>query len=317
MQGGKVVIVDEFTGRLMPGRRWSEGLHQAVEAKEGVKVEPENITYATITLQNYFRMYEKLAGMTGTALTEAEEFHKIYKLEVLPIPTNLEYVAMQSGSELEELEDKDEEGYKYKYYARSEDAEKAPVFWKRKDYPDVVYRSEEAKLRAITEEIIRFHAFGRPQLVGTTSVEHSERLSDRLGAEPIRKLAQAIILRELWLEQHPDSGGEKEIAELAFANKPLNDLNVGEMRAAARNLGSNSLNPEDPANIERLLNHLQLSADASERLVRALQGGVPHQVLNARKHDEEAMIIARAGAFGGGDHRHQHGGARRGYQAGR
>ena len=81
MQGGKVVIVDEFTGRLMPGRRWSDGLHQAVEAKEGVKVEPENVTYATITMQNYFRMYEKLAGMTGTALTEAEEFNKIYKLE--------------------------------------------------------------------------------------------------------------------------------------------------------------------------------------------------------------------------------------------
>ena len=93
VQAGKVIIVDEFTGRLMPGRRWSDGLHQAVEAKEGVKVEPENVTYATITLQNYFRMYKKLAGMTGTALTEAEEFDKIYKLPVLPIPTNLEYQA--------------------------------------------------------------------------------------------------------------------------------------------------------------------------------------------------------------------------------
>ncbi|MBA4384684.1 MAG: preprotein translocase subunit SecA, partial [Anaerolinea sp.] len=86
VQGGKVVIVDEFTGRLMPGRRWSEGLHQAVEAKEGAHIEPENVTYATITIQNYFRMYDKLSGMTGTALTEEEEFHKIYKLDVLPIP---------------------------------------------------------------------------------------------------------------------------------------------------------------------------------------------------------------------------------------
>jgi len=86
VQGGKVIIVDEFTGRLMPGRRWSEGLHQAIEAKEGVNIEPENVTYATVTIQNYFRMYEKLAGMTGTAITEAEEFFKIYKLEVLPIP---------------------------------------------------------------------------------------------------------------------------------------------------------------------------------------------------------------------------------------
>ena len=93
VQGGKVVIVDEFTGRLMPGRRWSDGLHQAVEAKENVRVEPENVTYATITLQNYFRMYKKLAGMTGTALTEAEEFSKIYKLEVMTVPTNLEYQA--------------------------------------------------------------------------------------------------------------------------------------------------------------------------------------------------------------------------------
>ena len=93
VQAGKVVIVDEFTGRLMPGRRWSDGLHQAVEAKEGVKVEAENVTYATITIQNYFRMYEKLAGMSGTAVTEGEEFWKIYKLDVLPIPTNLEYQA--------------------------------------------------------------------------------------------------------------------------------------------------------------------------------------------------------------------------------
>ncbi len=128
VQAGKVVIVDEFTGRLMPGRRWSEGLHQAVEAKEGVKVEPENITYATITLQNYFRMYEKLAGMTGTALTEAEEFHKIYKLEVLPIPTNLEYTASLTNAELLEIEDRDADGYKYKYYARRTDPSRRTPF---------------------------------------------------------------------------------------------------------------------------------------------------------------------------------------------
>ncbi len=111
VQGGKVIIVDEFTGRLMPGRRWSDGLHQAVEAKEGVRVEPENVTYATITLQNYFRMYKKLAGMTGTALTEAEEFSKIYKLEVTPIPTNLEYQAFGDKAPLVEIKAKDEDNY--------------------------------------------------------------------------------------------------------------------------------------------------------------------------------------------------------------
>ena len=124
VQNSKVVIVDEFTGRLMPGRRWSDGLHQAVEAKEGVKVEPENVTYATITLQNYFRMYEKLAGMTGTALTESEEFYKIYKLDVLPIPTNLEFQATNNDSPLEEINSKDEEGYKVSYFARRNEPEK-------------------------------------------------------------------------------------------------------------------------------------------------------------------------------------------------
>ena len=112
VQGGKVIIIDSFTGRLMPGRRWSNGLHQAIEAKEGVKVEPENVTYATVTLQNYYRMYDKFCGMTGTALTEKEEFYKIYGLDVIPIPTNLEYTARQKGSPLVEKEAKDREGYK-------------------------------------------------------------------------------------------------------------------------------------------------------------------------------------------------------------
>jgi hypothetical protein len=124
VQAGKVVIVDEFTGRLMPGRRWSDGLHQAVEAKEGVRVQAENVTYATITIQNYFRMYDKLCGMTGTALTEAEEFDKIYKLDVIAIPTNLEYQAIRDGSSLVQLEERDEQGYKFKYYSLRDDLEK-------------------------------------------------------------------------------------------------------------------------------------------------------------------------------------------------
>src|SRR5664280_1346633 len=131
VQGGKVIIVDEFTGRLMPGRRWSDGLHQAIEAKEGVKVEPENVTYATITLQNYFRMYKKLAGMTGTALTEAEPLDKTYKLYVLPIPTNLEYQAFGSDAPLEEVKAKDEDGYEYSYFAKREDPQKEVYFWRR------------------------------------------------------------------------------------------------------------------------------------------------------------------------------------------
>ncbi|KAF0110518.1 MAG: preprotein translocase subunit SecA [Chloroflexi bacterium] len=297
VQGGKVVIVDEFTGRLMPGRRWSEGLHQAVEAKEGVRIEPENVTYATITIQNYFRMYEKLSGMTGTALTEAEEFSKIYKLDVLPIPMNLEYVASKENSPLTIVETKDVQKYAVQYYAKRDDSEKAPVFWRRQDFPDMVYRSEEGKLRAITSEILRFYTLGRPQLVGTTSVEHSDRLSLRLGAESLRRLAQTLIIRDAWIEKNNKSP-ELEIAELQFLNRPLNELNIAEMRPVARQAGLISTNPEDPENLKNLLKILDLKEESKERILAVLLGGIPHKVLNARKHDEESQIIAHAGAYG-------------------
>ena len=299
VQAGKVVIVDEFTGRLMPGRRWSDGLHQAVEAKEGVKVEPENATYATITIQNYFRMYEKLGGMTGTALTEAEEFYKIYKLNVLPIPTNLEFVAQQSNAELVETEKKDTHGYKVQFYARRNDAERTPVYWRRQDFPDVVYRTEEAKLRAITLEILHFFVMGRPQLVGTTSVEHSERLSLRLSAEPIRRLLQVQLVRDMYLEKKNVQIVERALPELAPLNKPVGELEAGGLRQLARTLGLNTnLNLEEADNLARLRKLLEADEEDTPRLVKAIQGGIPHQVLNARKHDEESQIIAKAGAYG-------------------
>lgn len=298
VQGGKVVIVDEFTGRLMPGRRWSEGLHQAVEAKEGVKVEPENVTYATITIQNYFRMYEKLAGMTGTAETESEEFHKIYNLDVLPIPTNLEFQAFGKDAPMISIDDKDPAGYKYTYYAYRDDPEKKPVFYKRKDYPDVVYRTEEAKLRAIGQEVIYYHLLGRPQLIGTTSVESSDRLSDRLSAESVRRLLQTLLIRDAWMKKNNREMIEQKVPELEFLNEPLNDLNISQMRKYAREIGLESINLQDPENLNRLLAILELSEDYAPRLNDILQAGIPHRVLNARKHDEEALIISKAGAFG-------------------
>ncbi|MBI3745798.1 MAG: preprotein translocase subunit SecA, partial [Chloroflexi bacterium] len=142
VKDGEIVIVDEFTGRQMPGRRWSEGLHQAIEAKEGLRVQRESVTLATITFQNYFRLYDKLAGMTGTAMTEAEEFHKIYNLEVVSIPTNRPMI--------------------------------------RADDTDLVYRTEDAKFRAVIDEIAEMEEAGRPVLVGTVSVEKSERLGEML-----------------------------------------------------------------------------------------------------------------------------------------
>ena len=147
VKAGKVVIVDEFTGRLMPGRRYSDGLHQALEAKEGVRIENENQTLATITFQNYFRMYDKLAGMTGTAETEAEEFAKIYNLDVIVIPTHKKMI--------------------------------------RIDYPDCIYKTEKEKFRAVVNEIKELHKQGRPVLVGTVSIEKSERLSAMLKKEGI------------------------------------------------------------------------------------------------------------------------------------
>src|SRR5581483_120684 len=147
VRDGEVVIVDEFTGRQMPGRRYSEGLHQAIEAKEGVKVQRENHTLATITFQNFFRLYDKLAGMTGTALTEAEELNKIYKLDVVVIPTNKPMI--------------------------------------RVDQADLIYRTTEGKFRAVAEEIRELHEKGQPVLVGTTSVEISEHLSNILDMQGI------------------------------------------------------------------------------------------------------------------------------------
>src|ERR671939_2199487 len=144
---GEVLIVDEHTGRMLAGRRYNDGLHQAIEAKEGVTVREEYQTLATITLQNYFRLYEKLAGMTGTAMTEASEFDKIYKLGVVPIPTNLPMI--------------------------------------RADQPDLVYRTEEAKYEAVVDDIAERNAKGQPILVGTVSVEKSEHLSKKLRARGI------------------------------------------------------------------------------------------------------------------------------------
>ena len=177
MKDGEVLIVDEFTGRLMPGRRWSDGLHQAIEAKENVKIERENQTLATITFQNYFRMYKKLAGMTGTAETEAPEFDKIYRLEVLVIPTNRTLL--------------------------------------RQENPDIVYRTEKEKYFAAADEIQRLHESGQPVLVGTTSIEKSERLSDLLNKKGLK---QHVVLNAKFHEREAEivaQAGRKGMVTIA------------------------------------------------------------------------------------------------------
>jgi len=182
VQDGQVIIVDDFTGRLMPGRRYSEGLHEAIEAKEGVQIKRETITVATITLQNYFRLYEKLGGMTGTALTDAEEFDEIYDLGVTPLPTNVQYIVDKGEMGLVEKKEKDESAEKVMYC--DPDTGK-PVYFKRTDYKDQIYGNIDVKDKAIIREIKRVHEIGRPILVGTTSVEHSELIHQMLEQEGI------------------------------------------------------------------------------------------------------------------------------------
>jgi preprotein translocase subunit SecA len=176
VKDGEVIIVDEFTGRLMPGRRWSDGLHQSVEAKENVKIERENQTLATITFQNYFRMYKKLAGMTGTAETEAPEFEKIYRLEVMVIPTN--------------------------------------QTMRRAENPDMVYRTEKEKYFAASDEIFKLNQSGQPVLVGTTSIEKSERLSELLKKKGIKH----VVLNAKYHEREAEivaQAGRKNMVTIA------------------------------------------------------------------------------------------------------
>src|SRR5947199_7153014 len=176
VKDGEVIIVDEFTGRQQPGRRWADGLHQAVEAKEGVKVQQETQTLATITYQNYFRLYKKLAGMTGTAVTEAEEFDKIYKLQVVVIPTHKPMI--------------------------------------RDDHADLIYKPEDAKFKAVADEIQDVASKGRPVLVGTVSVEKSERLA--------RLLEKRGVAHEvLNAKQH-----EREALIVANAGQPRTETMV-------------------------------------------------------------------------------------------
>jgi preprotein translocase subunit SecA len=182
VEGDEVIIVDDFTGRLMPGRRYSDGLHEAIEAKEGVNVRRETVTVATITLQNYFRLYEKLGGMTGTALTDAEEFDKIYKLGVAPLPTNVQDIVDNGRLPLQERREKVEGAEAISYVDPETGASR---FFKRIDFADQVYATVSAKDNAIIQEIKRIHEIGRPILVGTTSVEHSELIDRRLKAEGI------------------------------------------------------------------------------------------------------------------------------------
>ena len=308
VKDGGVMIVDEFTGRLMPGRRWSDGLHQAVEAKEGVKIERENQTLATITFQNYFRMYNKLAGMTGTAETEAAEFEKIYNLEVLVIPTNKTLI--------------------------------------RNEFPDVVYRTEREKFDAVVEEIQECHLRGQPTLVGTIAIEKSERLSQQLhkaGVLPelVKKASQKLDLEGQKLKNWAENlaqrhscamnwliGADLTTKELAsilnqgrfknFASSP--DRNHKDLVKALLKAGKADADRrqglEQAAKdslVPQLIEFAKFASEKSsplldvliklkvtpERFFKVLQRNeLKHKILNAKQHEREAEIVAQAGRLG-------------------
>jgi len=303
---GEVIIVDEFTGRLMPGRRWSDGLHQAVEAKEGVKIEKENQTLATITFQNYFRMYKKLAGMTGTAETEAAEFEKIYNLEIVVVPTNKTLI--------------------------------------RHEFPDVVYRTEREKFNAAIEEIKEYHLRGQPVLVGSIAIEKSERLSAALkksGVAPVRlqEMAREAGLDgpklRIWAERLAESHGpavewmvragvpattvqkmlkdDRYKSMLAGVNGTRRAFLQAILKRAPKDYHAHQLPPVDDAYAERIVALLK-SADEKHlavldylieirspltRLVEVLgMKEIKHNILNAKQHEREAQVVAQAGREG-------------------
>ena len=264
VKDNQVIIVDEFTGRLMPGRRWSDGLHQAVEAKEHVKIERENQTLATITFQNYFRMYDKLAGMTGTAETEAPEFEKIYGLEVIPVPTNRTLI--------------------------------------RDEYSDLVYRTEREKLNAITEEIQELVEDGRPVLVGTTSIGKSETLSQRLKRSGIKHVVLNAKYHEMEAEIVAQAGrpGGVTIAT-NMAGRGTDILLGGNPEYAARiALKKKKL---DPLEVEpdvwdaALIKAKKEAVEAHEEVVQA--GGL--HILATERHESRRIdnqLRGRAGRQG-------------------
>ena len=260
----EVVIVDEFTGRLMPGRRWSEGLHQAVEAKEGVKIQNESRTLATITFQNYFRMYDKLAGMTGTAETEAEEFHKIYDLEVVAVPTNQPMI--------------------------------------RDDFADLVFASQKGKWGAVVDEIVEEHEAGRPVLVGTISVEVSEMLGDMLKRRGIKHSVLNAKFHEKEAEIVAQAGRSDSVTIATNMAGRGTDILLGgnpEMLAAEllHKKGTNVLDASPEQYAAALAEADRLCAEDREKVIAA--GGL--HIVGTERHEARRIdnqLRGRAGRQG-------------------
>jgi len=258
VRGSEVVLVDENTGRMMFGRRLSDGLHQAIEAKEGVPVQRESQTVAVITFQNLFRLYDKLGGMTGTAKTEEDEFRKIYGLDVVCVPTHRPMV--------------------------------------RTDHADVVFKTMEAKFRAIAWEVLRLYSKQQPALIGTRSIETSEIMSSRLTADMLQKMLLAMRLRHM---KEVDKNMPKDYVKAAedLINAPLAETPRKAFSELAQKLGWKG-DAQADEHLDWTLKQFDLGETNREYLAEALGHGIPHNILNAKFHEREALIIAEAGRKG-------------------
>ena len=264
VKDGEIVIVDEFTGRQMPGRRWSEGLHQAIEAKEGLRVQRESVTLATITFQNYFRLYDKLAGMTGTAMTEGEEFHKIYKLEVVAIPTN------------------------------------EPMI--RDDDADLVFRNENGKFNALIDEIEEMREAGRPVLVGTVSVEKSEILGEMLRQRGVKHevLNAKFHEKEAGIVAQAGRSGAVTIATNMAGRGTDIKLGGNPAGLTSEMLHQRGLNPAevDKATYDAVFREAKARCDAEHEVVVAA-GGL--HIIGTERHESRRIdnqLRGRAGRQG-------------------
>lgn len=257
VRSGEVVIVDENTGRMMFGRRYSDGLHQALEAKEGVQVQRESQTVAVITFQNLFRLYNKLAGMTGTAKTEEDEFRRIYGLDVVTIPTN------------------------------------RPMT--RQDNDDIIYKTAEAKYRGIGREILRLYTKQQPVLVGTRSIEMSEVISKRLESDMLQRL---VIVDQLYEAKETRKDLSKESKELlnSVINTNMEDLDPNMLGEACQAIGIKRDGLAEEHRTWFLSKHAL--PEGGSYFDEALRHGIPHNVLNAKYHEQEALIISEAGRKG-------------------
>jgi preprotein translocase subunit SecA len=250
----EIVIVDEFTGRKMHGRRWSDGLHQAIEAKESVNIQEETLTYASITYQNLFRLYPKLAGMTGTAMTEAAEFSKIYNLDVVAIPTNKPSV--------------------------------------RKDQADIIYKTEAQKYFSVIEDIVELHEEGQPVLVGTTSIEKSELIAELLSKpEKMNMYLLNKIKKCVNLKNKQNISGPSIDALMKQFDRPglIDPVKFEEV--------CKQVETEFPKKYDEFVERC-FSILRTAKVLAAIRKGVPHNVLNAKHHEREALIVAQAGRKG-------------------